>query len=87
MYIADKDLVEFFGKKLGYGRLMQLASMCWREHLEREGLPLGGEFVFGPCRSMVVECVCTNPKDCDFCCGTGWLTEGVRDFLWDYGDY
>jgi len=44
----------------------------------------GGEFVSGPCRSMLVDCVCREdeePNHCAWCCGTGLVTEKVSEAI------
>jgi len=64
---------------VGYGNMMKLARDLWREllvknHPEAEG----GEFAVGPCVAMTVPCGCKVPHKCDWCCGSGWLTERVK---------
>jgi hypothetical protein len=51
------DQVKELGKKIGFGALMSTAEAGWREVLEEVGLPFGGEFVSGPCRSTVDNCL------------------------------
>jgi hypothetical protein len=48
--------VEELGDAIGYGALMSSASASWRKRLADSGkAPVGGEFVAGPCHSMVVK--------------------------------
>lgn len=79
---AEKEIVKNIGEKIGYGRMMQLAQELWREKLEKEQPSLvGGEFAYGPCVSMTVPCECERTEEnphCDWCCGSGWLTEKVK---------
>lgn len=80
---TEKCEVINLGTRLGFGRLMQLATICWREVLEKQDLE-GGEFVSGPCESMTVKCICRTTSNrqmytsCDWCCGCGWVTKKVR---------
>lgn len=76
----ERDVVRFFGKSIGYGRLMQLASELWRENLINSGYPPGGEFTLGPCKAMTVPCshiISDANGHCDVCCGAGRITEWV----------
>ncbi len=75
-----KQLVRQLGEAIGYGNLMSLASDGWREALERDGFPSGGEFSLGPCVAMLVPCpgCIKNPEPhCDWCCGTHKVTQKV----------
>jgi hypothetical protein len=51
--IAHSDEVRRLGLRIGFGALMAAADYEWREHLARNGSPVGGEFVAGPCRSVL----------------------------------
>lgn len=46
--------VEALGERIGFGALMSSASASWRKFLAREGMPLGSEFVAGPCHATVL---------------------------------
>jgi len=61
----------------GYDRVMQLASLLWKNKMEEDGVP-GSYFVIGPHKSMVVSCGCDSPSSCDWCCGSGWVTRHVN---------
>lgn len=76
-YIAELEKAQVFkiGDNIGYGRLMQLAEICWRERLKEQGFE-GGEFRSGPCASLTVPCGCGS--SCDWCEGCGWLTPHVK---------
>lgn len=81
--VLDKHqdrLFSFFIQQtqMGYGRIMQLAQRHWRESLIKQGMPPGGEFQYGPCVAMTVPCGCERQSKCDWCCGSGWLTEKVK---------
>jgi len=47
------DEVAALGDRIGYGALMASASASWRQRLEDDGVPAGGEFVAGPCQVTV----------------------------------
>ena len=84
--MQEKDAVYKLGKIIGFGNMMHLASKCWRESLEKNGYPLGGEFVPGPCESLTTQCICVDNKPdghCNYCCGTRWLTKEVKKILID----
>lgn len=46
--------VKTLGMRIGFGALMTTASAGWRETLETDGYPVGGEFVSGPCHGTVI---------------------------------
>lgn len=73
-----KELVRRLGADIGYGNMMVLARDCWRESLAAKGYPLGGEHSVGPCIACTVPCDCPDRR-CDWCCGSGWLTERVKE--------
>lgn len=75
-----RDKVYKLGKEIGFGRLMDLASKCWRESLAQIGFE-GGEFVTGPCRSGTVPCICKDRAKCQYCRGCGWLTKAVKEII------
>lgn len=71
----EKAQVKALGRDIGYGTVMDLASRCWRESLADSG----SEFVVGPCHAETVPCGCEQQIDCAWCCGTGWLTQKVKE--------
>lgn len=74
---AEEHEVHKLGERIGYGRIMQLAQSNWEKSLTAKGYPPGGAFVYGPCAAMTVPCGCNG--SCDWCCGSGWLTEKVKE--------
>ena len=66
------------GEITGYGAIMHIARLLWREKLETMGIE-GGEFACGPCEGMLVPCGCPMPGECDWCCGTAKLTKHVKE--------
>lgn len=73
---AEKEIVKREGGNMGYGRMMQLAQICWREYLIEHNYPPGGEFQHGPCVASTTACGCSG--GCDWCGGSGWLTTHVK---------
>ena len=64
----------------GYGSVMNTVSRLWSEKSRAAALFVDGSFVVGPCRALVVRCVCQERKHegaCSWCCGCGWLTARV----------
>lgn len=51
---AHGAVVEQLGERIGYGALIASASASWRESNKRQGYPAGGEFVVGPCYSVLM---------------------------------
>lgn len=47
------DLVNALGDRIGFGALMKIAELCWREDLAANDFPVGGEFVAGPMRAQI----------------------------------
>lgn len=45
--------VRRLGERIGFGALMSAAEKTWREWLAEQDMPLGSEFVAGPCRVTV----------------------------------
>lgn len=74
----ERQLVRHLGDQIGFGRIMHLASEEWETVLVNRGPAAGGSFVVGPCRIFTVPCECENPKSCDWCCGSRWLTKHVK---------
>jgi hypothetical protein len=77
----EERTVRDLGDRIGYGRLMQLAQQCWREWAVARGLP-GSEFAIGPCAAFMVACPCPEggldaSGHCEWCCGSGRVTERV----------
>jgi hypothetical protein len=69
----DNQIYEL-GLKHGFGNIMSTASRLW----SRDARPVGSEFVVGPCAAEIVDCGCEHSHECDWCCGTGWLTAHVQ---------
>ncbi len=70
-------------RRIGFGRVMQLASKLWGEYLvERFGEKhRGGQHSVGPCAASLVECGCVereHPRGCDWCGGVRQVTRRVR---------
>ena len=58
----DPDLssaVQAIGGGVSYGAIMSSAEALWRQLLERDGYPSGGEHVHGPSRGTVVKTLAT----------------------------
>ena len=72
---SDWKYVRVLGDVIGYGNMMDLASRIWQEIVGNAA------FVVGPPKAMTVECPCESPKDCDWCCGTNWVTKAVADMI------
>jgi hypothetical protein len=47
--------VAALGDRIGYGALMSSASASWRKFLVAKGMPLGSEFVAGPCQATITQ--------------------------------
>lgn len=73
-------IVAAIGKAIGFGRLMQLGQEMWKESLVQKNLA-GGELSIGPCVAMLVPCPCGDPAHCDWCCGSGRVTERVAQAM------
>jgi len=54
-------------ERLGYGFVMQQASLLWGER------DYGAAHTVGPSKACTVACGCKVPYECDWCCGAGWL--------------
>ena len=67
--------------KFGYGNVLHTAAELWAEADKR-----GGAHVVGPAQGMTVPCGCSEPHRCEWCCGTGWLTERCRRAKLEAGD-
>ncbi len=72
------ERIRQLGNEIGYGHLMWEASQEWSKDLKRRWGLDGGQFAVGPCVRLTVPCGCESPEDCDWCCGSGWLTERVK---------
>lgn len=82
--VSEQQLIDALGRRMGWGRIMQLSEQCWREHLARTGPGLeGGEHSTGPCVSMLVPCPCiaADDADCAWCCGAGRVTKRVAQAM------
>jgi len=75
----EKETIKKYGILIGFGRIMQLAQECWREWLQEQNLPAGGELAIGPAVALTVPCGCKKPSKCAWCCGSGWLTKKVKE--------
>lgn len=74
------QIVRLAGQAIGFGRIMQLCEQFWRESLEESGTP-GTELTTGPCASSMVPCPAIHDPHCDWCCGTGRVTERVAQAI------
>lgn len=74
-YIVN-DIVTI-AKRCGYGRVMQELSDAWQEKSTNEGR-VGEGLVIGPHAGLTTSCDCDKPSNCDWCCGSGWLTRHVK---------
>jgi hypothetical protein len=80
----EARIVRAIGGMFGYGRVMQLAEELWREKLKIHNME-GGEHTVGPCATFMVPC--PHPENnnqtagCDWCCGSGRVTERVREAM------
>lgn len=85
---AEKEAVKAIGQRIGFGRVMQLAEECWREAAIALGTD-GGEHTCGPCAAFMVRCPCldTDEPGCDWCCGSGRVTERVRQAMVHAGTF
>ena len=73
MTSAGKDItVKELCEQIGYGFVMESASRQW---LKKDP----AAFLVGPCESETRKCECRKPNECDWCCGTGWLTKKVKE--------
>jgi len=43
--MSEEGLVRELGNKIGYGNLMELASICWQDDMTKNGYPTSGVFV------------------------------------------
>lgn len=41
----DVEAVKNLGEKIGYGNMMAIASVLWRESLRQDGYPLTGAYI------------------------------------------
>lgn len=76
---GDRKLIDRLGKTHGYGYLMNLLRDLWAEHLQETGVSGIGAFEVGPAIGLTTECGCERPAKCAWCCGTGWVTERVKE--------
>jgi hypothetical protein len=61
----------------GYGLVMQEVSQQWNKKASSEGR-IGEGFVVGPHNRFSELCGCEPGINCDWCCGSGWLTKHVK---------
>ena len=76
----------------GWGRVMQMTEELWRAEAIADGVP-GIEHTHGPCAGLLVPCSCAaaiarsaDPIGCDWCCGSGRVTERVRSAMTQLGE-
>jgi len=77
----ERRAVRELGDRIGYGRVMQLASEIWQLKASNEGRE-GEGLAVGPHIGVTVPCGCTSK--CDWCGSAGWLTvraSNARDQL------
>jgi hypothetical protein len=67
--------VRNLGDRVGYGFVMQAAQYIWADKDAEAGHP-GGNFIVGCCEVFTVPCGCES--SCNWCQGSGWLTERVK---------
>ncbi len=68
---AEKELINLCDF-LGYGRVMRIASDAWRQKDQHGALQIGSAI------GLTEPCGCENPRSCEWCCGTQWLTQKVK---------
>ncbi len=59
---AHHERVKALGKEIGFGALMSVATLAWREWSEEQGYPVGSEFTSGHCRIVVEKAVARARK-------------------------
>lgn len=68
---AENEVIKYC-ELLGYGRVIQIASDEW---MQKDKL---GAHVIGTCAGLTEPCGCNEPRKCDWCCGSRWLTKKVK---------
>jgi hypothetical protein len=68
--------LETLCREHGFGRVMQLASLLWKNKAEEDGRS-GAYQIVGPYKGETVPCGCDKKNECDWCCGSGWVTKRV----------
>lgn len=78
----ERRKVKALGEQIGFGNMMHLASAIWDE------IQPGGAFAYGPCTGSTVPCDHQGKPGhkCDWCCGSGWVTERVAEAMEDDPD-
>jgi hypothetical protein len=68
-----KEMLLQICEQIGYGRVLQIVSQAW---VAKD--PIGAKLV-GTCKGLTVPCDCDDKPHCEWCCGSGWLTEHVSE--------
>jgi hypothetical protein len=81
--LVDEDgRVRALGEAIGYGNMMRLAERLWRTS---PGVVAGAEFAVYCCVAELIPCPgckkVESPKDCDWCCGAGRVTQKVAEAI------
>jgi len=85
---GERRLVLNLGRRIGFGNMMQLAEALWGDELEAKDLPRGGAHSRGCCVGFLAPCPGCAPGEraCDWCCGSGRVTERVAKAIRDAGE-
>lgn len=75
-----EDRIRDLANEIGFGRIMQLCEKLWREEMMQQSLA-GGELTVGPAAKFVVPCPCGADEKCEWCCGSGQVTDRVREAM------
>jgi|HubBroStandDraft_4_1064222.scaffolds.fasta_scaffold66118_4 hypothetical protein len=68
---VEELLVRDLGKRIGFGRIMQLCEQLWKESHNENGF-YGSELTVGPCAAFMVKCEHLEVDDnghCNLCYG------------------
>jgi hypothetical protein len=79
----DSQAVRSLCQRLGYGYVMEEASLAWQDY-SRAGGRYGVGLVVGPHIRSTVPCGCESELapagyGCEWCGGCGWLTKKVAE--------
>jgi hypothetical protein len=75
--IFTKEELKNHCLEVGFGNTMSVIKELWEDHSGKTDIGRGGVFEIGPCIATTVKCGCKYPPECDWCCGSGWLTRKV----------